>query len=51
MLILKNIHVYPGTNIIPWDGTDAAGNPVKSGIYFCKITGAIVTITKKIIVN
>jgi hypothetical protein len=29
--------VASGNNVVTWDGTDAHGNTVKSGIYFCRL--------------
>jgi flagellar hook assembly protein FlgD len=37
----------PGTHAVRWDGKDEAGNPVGSGIYFCRMqAGDFVRILK-----
>ncbi len=38
----------PGTHHTVWDGRDARGNPVSSGIYYVRLTGAGDPITRKI---
>jgi hypothetical protein len=34
---LVDAHETPGLHVTYWDGTDQAGLPVASGIYFCKM--------------
>jgi hypothetical protein len=37
----------PGTYLVQWNGMDAAGKPVGSGIYFCRmVAGNFVRINK-----
>ncbi len=33
-----------------WDGTDFRGNPVASGIYFCRLKAGDATKTRKLVV-
>jgi flagellar hook assembly protein FlgD len=33
------LHLTTGLNKIPWDGTDALGNPISSGLYIAKLKG------------
>jgi len=35
--ILVDGEVPPGRHLAQWDGTDSAGRPVSSGVYFCRL--------------
>ncbi len=35
--LVKKFKLKPGTNKIYWEGDNETGNPVSSGIYFCRI--------------
>jgi len=39
----------PGYYTVTWDGTNGSGNPVPSGIYFCKINAGNFAAAKKMI--
>lgn len=39
----------PGTHAVPWNGTDARGEPVASGVYFYRVTAAGTTVTDKVL--
>jgi hypothetical protein len=38
-----------GTKLYTWDGKDARGNPVSSGVYFYRLTAGDKTLTKKMV--
>jgi hypothetical protein len=38
-----------GPNEITWDGTDDRGNPVHSGVYFCRLQAGKKMLTKKMV--
>jgi len=37
-------------NFVPWDGKNTQGTKVANGVYFCRISGAGLSVTKKIAV-
>ncbi|MBN1885092.1 MAG: hypothetical protein JW876_06175 [Candidatus Krumholzibacteriota bacterium] len=39
----------PGTCEISWDGTNAAGTPVASGCYWCRLSGGTRSLTRKLL--
>lgn len=39
----------PGTYPIPWDGLDASGHPLPSGVYFCRLVTPTTTSTRKLV--
>lgn len=42
--------VYPaGAGEVRWDGVDAAGNRVGSGVYFCRLASGDVVLTRKMV--
>lgn len=47
--LLRDIDHEPGSYAVDWDGTDAEGNEVASGTYFCRIEAGPLTETKKIV--
>lgn len=40
----------PGEHRFVWDGRDARGSPLPSGVYFCRVDAAGSTTTKKLVV-
>jgi uncharacterized repeat protein (TIGR01451 family) len=48
---LVNGEMSAGTHTISWKGTDEAGNPVASGIYFYKLSAGDLTATKKMVLT
>ena len=38
-----------GAHRVTWDGTDARGNPVASGVYFCRLEWGGRSDTKRIV--
>jgi flagellar hook assembly protein FlgD len=38
-----------GTHRIEWNGTDARGRPLASGVYLCRLTTDGTTITRKLV--
>jgi hypothetical protein len=38
----------PGEHEVSWDGRDAAGRPVASGVYFLRLTGPGVAASRKL---
>ncbi|MFH1845695.1 MAG: FlgD immunoglobulin-like domain containing protein [bacterium] len=40
LVVLADRHFSAGSHVVVWDGKDAAGRAVASGIYFVKVTGA-----------
>jgi flagellar hook assembly protein FlgD len=46
---LVNEKLDAGTHQVTWNGTDANGKPVSSGIYFYKMKAEKYTSTKKMI--
>ncbi len=46
---LLNDRRAPGTYSLEWDGTDAGGNKVSSGIYFYRLTSEKFSVTKKML--
>jgi hypothetical protein len=49
--VLVNGEMSAGTHTISWKGTDEAGNPVASGIYFYKLSAGDLTATKKMVLT
>jgi len=47
--MLMDSRMTPGEYIEIWDGRDAGGNRVESGIYFCRLRVGKATITRKMI--
>ena len=41
--------VSPGADSVVWDGTDARGEPVASGIYFVRMTANESAVTRKMV--
>jgi len=39
----------PGRRLIEWNGRDAAGSRVASGVYFCRMTAPGYTRTQKMV--
>jgi hypothetical protein len=39
----------PGRYSVIWDGRDNKGQPVASGVYFCRMTGTGITMTRKMV--
>jgi hypothetical protein len=46
---LVNEVLEAGLNQVPWDGTDAAGRPVSSGIYLYRLETGKASISKKML--
>jgi len=46
----KNEILPVGFHHLIWEGTDESGNPVSTGIYFCKMVTDSKIITKKMII-
>jgi hypothetical protein len=46
---LVNEVLEAGRNEVPWDGTDAAGRPVSSGIYLYRLEAGKASISKKML--
>jgi Bacterial Ig-like domain/FlgD Ig-like domain/FG-GAP-like repeat len=42
-------HQTAGDHEVHWDGTDARGRRVSSGVYFCRLTSGAVTETRKMV--
>ena len=38
-----------GLNEVSWDGTDAKGNPVSSGIYLCRLEAGKTVVSRKMV--
>lgn len=38
-----------GPGVVDWDGTDAAGRAVASGLYFCRLRAGTIALTRKMI--
>jgi hypothetical protein len=50
--ILMSDYLFAGEQLnVEWDGTDANGNKVQSGVYVYKLTGNNTTVSRKMIVN
>jgi hypothetical protein len=47
---ISRLKLEPGRNRIAWDGRDDSGNPLPSGIYFCRIDCDGIGIFKKVVV-
>jgi len=43
-------HVAAGFHQVAWDGTDAVGRKVASGVYFCRLTGSKGVVTRRVVV-
>ena len=41
----------PGTHSVNWDGKDAGGQPVPSGVYFCRMTAGEFSATRTLVVS
>ena len=47
---LVNSQISPGTHTILWDGHNSEGNPVGSGVYYCRIlVGGAGQLTKRMV--
>jgi hypothetical protein len=46
---LASGRVTGGRRSVTWDGTDARGAPVASGVYFVRLTAKDATLTRKIV--
>jgi len=49
IITLKNERQHPGIYNLIWDGRDALGNLLPSGIYFCQLSAGIYSATQKIL--
>jgi len=47
---IRTLKTEPGEREVYWDGSDDAGAPVASGVYFCTVDGTTIHKTGKIIV-
>jgi flagellar hook assembly protein FlgD len=47
--VLVNEHLPAGAYKVTWDGTDAKGSGVASGVYFCKLVAGSFADTKKMV--
>ena len=47
--ILVNEKMSSGRHVLQWDGKDASGNPVPSGIFFYRLNGSSFSETKRMI--
>jgi hypothetical protein len=47
--LIKGIHA-PGNYTYIWDCSDMQGNPVKSGVYFCRYINSGIVNTAKIVI-
>jgi flagellar hook assembly protein FlgD len=43
--------VEPGVREVMWDGRDAGGRPVATGVYFCRLDAGGGTLTRKMILG
>lgn len=41
---------YPGLHAVGWDGVDASGRAVASGIYFCQLQAGSTVTTGKVVI-
>ena len=48
---LLNEEVAAGPREVEWNGTDAAGRAVRSGVYFCRLEAAGRTVTSKLVLD
>jgi flagellar hook assembly protein FlgD len=48
---LVNSSLKAGSYDVTWNGTDAKGNTVASGVYFYRLTSDNQTITKKMLLS
>jgi flagellar hook assembly protein FlgD len=48
--VIDDTHRWPGPYVARWDGCNAEGQRVASGVYFCRINAAGFTATRKMIV-
>jgi hypothetical protein len=49
VITLLKRNLDPGTKQIVWDGNDARGNPVASGIYYFRLTPDKYALTRKLV--
>jgi hypothetical protein len=47
--VLADITLDKGLREVPWDGKDLRGNPVSSGIYFCRLKAGNRVLTRKMV--
>jgi hypothetical protein len=48
---VRALDIRPGTSLITWDGMNASGRPVSSGVYFYAIAGKPETARKMILLR
>ncbi|MBT3228216.1 MAG: T9SS type A sorting domain-containing protein [Candidatus Marinimicrobia bacterium] len=49
VMMLKNVQQSAGVHDISWNGTDDSGNPVSTGIYFCRLEASGLSQTIKMV--